>query len=550
MKKLKPGFIVFIANLLIFLSTVKESLLFYLGMRKFQKVQNSIFKNILEKNKNKKFLKDFSNNEKEKPIELPLTTWQDYAPYVQEIMLHGNNELCNDEILLLEPTSGTCSPTKYIPYTKGLQEEFKKAILPWLCGLYLRCPGLLFCTQYWSISPTFTKIQVSQNNHVPVGFESDTQYLGSKSSKIFGKIMAVPEQVKYASDFSTWSYLTAYYLLSDRKLGMISVWHPTFLTILLDVIRNNFNSLVADIENGSISLEMGKINAEGIFSFRANKKRAFEIKVLNINEQGVFRNIWKHLKVISCWADNPQEPGLMEIMKLFPGIWIQPKGMVATEGIFSFPFGRNFGIPAFRSHFLEFVDLKDNKLKTLNQIEKGEKYELVITTGGGLYRYKMNDIIKVMDLNKFKLPILSFQYKNDYFSDIRGEKLNLQHIEAIALLFKEKWQLIGFFMISPVVNGLEAFYTCFVLSSEDTNLPFNEMADFADEKLKENFHYLHARNMGQLLKPAIFQLSKNPVPDIYQYFESSGVKRGDIKIYSLSNIPLWDKILVGKYVYP
>jgi hypothetical protein len=547
---LKPGFIVLIANLLIFLSTAKESLLLYLGMRKFQKVQNAIFKTILKKNKNKKFLKNFINNDKEKPNELPLTTWQDYVPYVQEIMLHGNNELCNDEILLLEPTSGTSSATKYIPYTKGLQEEFKKAILPWLCGLYLRCPGLLFCTQYWSISPSVTKVMVSQNNHVPVGFESDTQYLGTKSSKIFGKIMAVPDQLKHLSDFRAWSYLTGYYLLRNRKLGMISIWHPTFLTILLDEIRKNFNSLLADIEQGEISIELGLIYPEGKFTFRPDKRRAAELKILNINDPDIFLKIWKNLKVISCWADNPQEPGLIEISKIFPGIWIQPKGMVATEGIFSFPFGRTYGIPAFRSHFLEFVDLKDNKLKTLNQIEKGEKYELVITTGGGLYRYKMNDIIKVMDLNKFKLPLLSFQYKNDYFSDIRGEKLNLQHIEAIALLFKEKWQLVGFFMISPVVNGLEAFYTCFVLSSEDAKLPFNEMADFVDEKLKENFHYLHARNISQLLKPAIFQLSKNPVPDIYQYFESSGVKRGDIKIYSLSNIPLWDKILIGKYVYP
>jgi len=40
--------------------------------------------------------------------------------------------LTEEPVLLLEPTSGSTSAKKLIPYTRGLQREFSSAIGKWL----------------------------------------------------------------------------------------------------------------------------------------------------------------------------------------------------------------------------------------------------------------------------------------------------------------------------------------------------------------------------------------------------------------------------------
>jgi hypothetical protein len=79
-------------------------------------------------------------------------------------------------------------------------------------------------------------------------------------------------------------------------------------------------------------------------------------------------------------------------------------------------------LPAYRSHLLEFIDLRNDQLKSLGELELHREYEPVISTGGGLYRYRMNDVVKVTGFYRSKLPLLQFLYKRDYVSDIRGKR--------------------------------------------------------------------------------------------------------------------------------
>ena len=61
--------------------------------------------------------------------------------------------LTADRVKLFQPTSGSSSATKLIPWTATLGREFRRGISPWLAALYRRKPALLGGTAYWSISP-------------------------------------------------------------------------------------------------------------------------------------------------------------------------------------------------------------------------------------------------------------------------------------------------------------------------------------------------------------------------------------------------------------
>ncbi|MFP4557289.1 MAG: GH3 auxin-responsive promoter family protein [Bacteroidales bacterium] len=535
------------ANSLIFLSTIKETAQFFFLLRFFRKVQIRKFTKLINKN----IQSDYLSCKKQKllnfPYDLPLTTWEDYTPYIRKIVTRSNGLLTSERVLLFEPTSGTTSATKYVPYTKSLKNEFANAIKPWLFGLYITWPKLFVSTQYWSISPATNQAEHSDLG-IPIGFEQDSEYLGGGLSAIQNYIMVVPDRIKNVSDSQNWAYITAFYLLSDKKLGLISVWHPSFLTILIKSIQENYLQLVSDIKKGSISIETYQFKRFSAGSIKPNRRRAEQLESLDINTQGVFEKIWPRLQVISCWADTPEEPCLNQLKKIFPTTYIQAKGLIATEGIISFPFGKRWGIPAYRSHYLEFIDLRTKKLKALHQLNVGQKYEVVITTSGGLYRYKLNDIVQVTGMGKFRLPFFRFMHKSNYVSDIRGEKVSLHQVDGIFHLIFDKYDAINFLMLAPVIEENLAFYSCIINVDNPAQFPFRNLVSDIELGLRENYHYNYARELNQLQKLRVFLTQSNPTQDIISHLELLGTKKGDVKIMSMSKIPYWPNILKGKYL--
>ena len=533
----------FLANFVIFLSTLKESILFLLNIRNFQKSQDKLFQSILKKNRITQYIQSLNNGKN-----VPLSNWSNYDPYIKQILNFEQYILTLERVLLLEPTSGTSSPSKYVPYTKGLQKQFNKAINPWLFGIYSKWPKLFFCSQYWSVSPEVVHSQNNKPQRITIGFEQDSQYLGKKRGNIMNMIFSVPCEIKNCDNPENWVYLTAYFLLRDRDLGLISIWHPSFLAIIIDKIKKQYSRLIDDIEKGTDSTNPILKNFRNNEKLKPDISRSQELRRFVNKEEIDFSKIWPGLKVISCWADNYDETSLRELKRLFPKVFFQPKGLIATEGIVSFPFGKVFGIPAFRSHFLEFIDLRDESVKKLNQLEKGQEYEVVITTSGGLYRYKMNDVILVKGFCMRNLPMFQFLYKRDYVSDMRGEKIGLQHVTQLETELRNKFKGIHFFMLSPVLEGSSAYYSVYIHADNSDNFPFHEMSVFADEFLKQNFHYDYARKIGQLGNLKVFKLNGSPAETIINYIESTGIKRGDIKLYPLNKLPIWHNLLDGIFV--
>jgi hypothetical protein len=58
-----------------------------------------------------------------------------------------------EAVTRLVPTSGTTAPTKWIPYTRSLEREFRRGIAPWIVDLFRHDPRLLTGRAYWAVSP-------------------------------------------------------------------------------------------------------------------------------------------------------------------------------------------------------------------------------------------------------------------------------------------------------------------------------------------------------------------------------------------------------------
>ena len=108
---------------------------------------------------------------------LPLTTYDDYLPYIERVANGEANVLTRDPVQLFELSSGSTAASKLIPYTRTLKSEFGFGLSAWISDLYTHHPGLMAGPAYWSISPLTEGLRRTPAG-IPIGFEEDSAYLG------------------------------------------------------------------------------------------------------------------------------------------------------------------------------------------------------------------------------------------------------------------------------------------------------------------------------------------------------------------------------------
>ncbi|MFH0753135.1 MAG: GH3 auxin-responsive promoter family protein [Candidatus Omnitrophota bacterium] len=492
-----------------------------------------------------------------------LSTYDDYLPAIQAIAGGKSSVLTVDPVLMLEPSSGSTAGSKFIPYTQHLRDEFKNGLAPWLFDLFTRRPRLLLGSAYWSISPNTPKEW--PGSKIPVGFGDDAGYFGAFEQRLVGEILSVPAVVSRIGNMEAYRYVTLLYLVRDRHLSFISVWNPTFLSLLMAPLPEWMPLLIRDINEGGISVlgliepELHKELLAGCFP---DPQRARYLEGHG-KADNLYEKIWPRLCLISCWADGHAVQNMAELENLFPNIEIQPKGLLATEGMISFPLtGKKGAALSICSHFFEFIEVDgpvetstdERCIKLAHQLQEGMMYSVVITTGGGVYRYQLQDIIQVVGFKR-QCPLIRFISKESRISDLVGEKLNEFHVAGVLdKIFREYCIKPGFYLLAPEKSEAGRwFYVLFLEFAGTRDLTDKVLLDLSTElekKLEENYHYSHAIRLGQLLPVKVYLINGAiQASSIYlDACQQAGQKLGQIKPAVLSSTAGWSSRFRGRFL--
>lgn len=472
-----------------------------------EKVQTDYLINLLQKNLDTEYGKKYSfmniRNYNDFAENVPLSTYNDYKPYIHRICDGEKKILTTEKILLFELTSGSANEKKLIPYTDTLKKEFQRGIKAWLYDVYSNIEGVCDGKSYWSITPVTSRKSYTSCG-IPIGFEEDSEYFGKIEKRIMERVFAVDSSVKFSDDMNSFYMHTAKQLLKCSNLSLISVWNPTFLSLLCNFIKENADILTEDFDK---------------------KDRD---RILNALENKHFNLIFPNLKIISCWADGSAKDYISDIEKLFPGVYIQPKGLLATECFISFPLVNEQGSRlSIYSHFFEFRNTANDKIYLAHQLKKGE-YEVIVTTGGGFYRYCIGDIVEVLETFKDRPPLIRFLRRKGITSDLFGEKLTEEFVNKVA---KSIGINDSFYFLAPEKN-----YYCLYTTNK------NVTDDIIDNALCESFHYSYCRSLGQLEKAKVIVVDRKPEKIILSRLTSEGMRLGDIKPCHLSNRDGWGEL--------
>jgi hypothetical protein len=467
---------------------------------------------------------------------VPLRHYEELVPWVERIRQGELNVLTRELVTHLVPTSGSTSARKLIPFTRGLQREFNAGIGPWLCDLYRQRPELLGGPAYWSITPALQEPD-TEVSAVPIGFEADTAYLGGAKKRLVDAVMAVPAGVQHATSLDAFRYATLLALLRCRELRLISVWHPSFLSLLLDALPLSWEQLLDDVSRGSCRyIEMFPQPIRHELFASPMPKQALELSRLNPLRPEA---LWPKLHLISCWGDGAATLALDELRRRFPRTDFQNKGLLATEAFVTLPFGAQQPL-AINSHFFEFID-DEGRVHLADSLREGGDYEVAVTTAGGLWRYRLGDRVAVNGWVG-RTPSLRFLGRAGNISDRFGEKLSEEFVaDVLSELFRERSS--RFALLAPDEDAAGCRYTLYIEGA-----PPPDCVEALDAALSCNPQYAWCRELGQLLPPRLFLIARSGFESFVERQTASGARVGDIKPAALSRSSGWSKVFVGEYL--
>jgi hypothetical protein len=456
---------------------------------------------------------------------VPIAAYDDLEPFVRRIQAGAERVLTAAPVTRLTPSSGSTAARKLLPFTSDLRREIGRAVDAWIADLHRTHPAVRRGRAYWSISPAMPPDRAGA---VPVGFDSDSEYLGAARRALARRVMAVPDGVARVTDPDAFRYVTLLYLARARDLRLISVWHPSFLGRLLESLPEWIGPIASDVANGTVSAP-GGLRGARLEPFEPDRVRARELAQLPSLEP---RTVWPGLALVSCWADGPAAAPAGELGRTLAGVPIQDKGLVATEGIVSIPFERRHPL-AVTSHFFEFLD-SEGRSRLAHELAPREEYTVVLTTGGGLYRYGLGDRIEV-DGWVGRTPSIRFLGKADRVSDLFGEKVSEPFVAGVLrrLFGADGWP--RFAMLAPeAVHGGIA-YTLFVESDN----PPPDLAARLEAELRRNPHYAWCVDMRQLAPARIVRTAPGGDRAYVDACVARGQRLGDVKPAALRTETGW-----------
>jgi hypothetical protein len=396
---------------------------------------------------------------------VPARNYEEYRNWISCVADGEKGVLPCGEVIAFERTSGTSSGAKLIPVTEGLREDFAYGMAAWLGGWRERCPAVFGGRAYWALSPPGLARGETAGG-LPVGLEGDGAYFPDAIGARLADWLVVPQLSGGASDVFA---ETAEELLRTPDLSLVSVWSPTFLLCI-------------------------------------------DAEVARLRPGKTWRQIWPQLALVSCWADASSARWIPQLRERLGGIPIEPKGLLATEGVTSIPVG--FARLAHECHYHEFLDDEGNHLVPEN-LRIGTVCEVLLSTSGGLMRYRSGDLVEITGFTESGIPEMRFLGRKGIVSDLVGEKLAE---EAVAAAFSDAGAC-GFLAADPDVP-------CYEIWIDDVGKTAQVIS-----KLTENPYFEQAIALGQLAPCKPMALKEGWVKDFSAALaRKRGCRIGDVKL--------------------
>jgi hypothetical protein len=311
-------------------------------------------------------------------------------------------------------TIGTTKEPKWIPVTEQYYREvYRKMNEGWFYIMSLNKPKVYY-------GPCVSIVGKAIEGTAPDGtvYGSISGVMHRDIPKPLKRVYTAPYEVFEIADYKARHYAIMRMGI-ERDTHLLLTANPATILELQNTTNEFFDDFCDDIEHGTISSKFPiqeSIRAAMLKSIKPNQRRAEELRKLKERHGIVLpKHYWPNLQIVNTRFCGDQKSDFEKIKDSFPQecvfhefsyVSVECKaGFVLKSGAEdTVVFGHKSYFEFIHEHELEH---ENPKVWQVDELEKGHRYCVLVTTCSGLYRYNMKDLIEVTGYyNKF--PMIKF----------------------------------------------------------------------------------------------------------------------------------------------
>tara|TARA_B100000902_G_C27277113_1_gene899475 strand:+ start:305 stop:1804 length:1500 start_codon:yes stop_codon:yes gene_type:complete len=423
---------------------------------------------------------------------VPIRSYEEMLPYIQIAQKHQKNILWPGKMKWFAKSSGTTqNKSKYIPVTsQALYDNHFKA-------------GKDMLALYLEKNPT-------------------SKILNGKSLMIGGSTSIQASQGFYAGDISA-------IIIKNLPLWVQSKRLPSIKNALLDDWEKKINKIIKECQNANI------VSISGVPSWTI----IIINKLLSRQKKQNLSEIWPNLELYLHGGVSFEN-----YKNTFNNFCTKKINYIetynASEGFFGIqnePNKSDLLLLIDHGIFYEFIPIENGleiqeKTISLKDVELNTCYALIISSNGGLWRYKIGDTIKFTSTHPYKIKITG---RIQSFINAFGEELNVENAnQAVKFACIQTESSVNEFIAAPYFFTNKTGCHEWVIEFHKKPNSIREFKYYLDKKLKElNSDYEAKRFKNILIKEPILHIAKTNF--FYHILKTKNKIGGQNKIKRLYN---------------
>lgn len=451
--------------------------------------------------------------------ELPITFHYDYEAAIDRQVDGEEGLLTADKPVFYCISSGSTDSPKYVPI---VEKDIQRQYFYWhdLIRETIRrqIPDATDEELFGRIFETgeFRRNFMSDGTMSGVRASALHRYLESKG-EFDSNCYTAPLEVMFPDQMEDMLYVKLRFALACRDVTAI---HGVFVNRVVGMFRylvDNWDAFLSDIETGEVSdcfpvsHEWRRYLEEKL---PADPERAAELRKFPKESlsKGLVRKIWPKIRYGQLIGGSMFAAYMDMLWTYVEDLPIHFFTYAASEGCFGI--ARNMGeedayyvlLPD--TCFYEFLSETGDgeRIYTIRDVEVGSKYEILITTLSGMYRYAIGDVVEVVGFEG-QAPVVRVCYRKSQVINIADEKMNVRQLENAMRKFQRRAECSaeGYCVDGDYTKKLPRYILYLELA--DGKLP-EDAAEILDECLMESCSgYKRDRELAELDKVFI-----QPVP--------------------------------------
>ncbi|KAH7885483.1 GH3 auxin-responsive promoter [Phlebopus sp. FC_14] len=382
-------------------------------------------------------------------------------------------------------------------------------------------------------------------NNMPVEKDPSYQTIRIRNS-------SSPLGVSFIPNYKSFLFMHALFALQEPRVELINTMFSTIFRDFCRVIDEQWETLVECVNKGSIP------ELEGIDHVKDNLQRllppspgrADELRKIGrvVDTPGWFTKIWPGLRTVVAISSGPFATVVPELRHYIgPEVVLQTLGINCSEAFLALAYDHRdaslYKVVG-SDDIIEFLPIDSpEESKYLTQtwnVELGKKYEVVLTTRDGFWRYRLGDVIDVVGFDpRDGQPVIHYLERRNVHIRLANEITTENQLRDAIASTSDSLGVISEFCVSPDYRESMPRYGFFV-EAQNNVAPSAASAPFELHTYLQNHNenYLRDSKAGKIGLPVIRVLRQGTFSDFREWkIRTTNVSSGQVKVPSV----IWDE---------